>query len=63
MQVRRRVIPVVNLRVRFGLPAVAPALDSRVVVVQSGERAVGLWWTARARSRTSSPTSFGRRRS
>ncbi len=42
MQVRRRVIPVVDLRVRFGLPAVAPALDSRVVVVQSGERVVGL---------------------
>jgi purine-binding chemotaxis protein CheW len=42
MQVRRRVIPVVDLRVRFGLPAVASSLDSRVVVVQSGERAVGL---------------------
>jgi purine-binding chemotaxis protein CheW len=42
MQVRRRVIPIVDLRVRFGLPAREPTLDSRVVVVQSGERAVGL---------------------
>lgn len=42
MQIRRRVIPVVDLRLRFGLPATAPTLDSRVVVVQAGERAVGL---------------------
>lgn len=42
MQVRRRVIPVVDLRLRFGLPAVEPTLDSRVVVVQAGERAVAL---------------------
>jgi purine-binding chemotaxis protein CheW len=42
MQSRRRVIPVVDLRRRFGLPPVAPTLDSRVVVVQSGERAIGL---------------------
>jgi purine-binding chemotaxis protein CheW len=42
MQIRRRVIPVVDLRLRFGLPAVEPSLGSRVVVVQTGERAVGL---------------------
>jgi purine-binding chemotaxis protein CheW len=42
LQIRRRVIPVVDLRLRFGLPAREPTLDSRVVVVQSGERAVGL---------------------
>lgn len=42
MQIRRRVIPVVDLRRRFGLPAVEPTLDSRVVVVQAGERAVAL---------------------
>jgi purine-binding chemotaxis protein CheW len=42
MQIRRRVIPVVDLRVRFGLPGREPSLDSRVVVVQCGERAVGL---------------------
>jgi purine-binding chemotaxis protein CheW len=42
MQSRRRVIPVVDLRLRFGLPQTAPTLDSRVVVVQTGERAIGL---------------------
>jgi len=42
MQIRRRVIPVVDLRLRFGLPALEPSLDSRVVVVQCGERAIGL---------------------
>jgi purine-binding chemotaxis protein CheW len=42
MQIRRRVVPVVDLRRRFGLPSREPTLDSRVVVVQSGERAVGL---------------------
>ncbi len=42
LQIRRRVVPVVDLRARFGLPKAEPTLDSRVVVVQEGERAVGL---------------------
>jgi purine-binding chemotaxis protein CheW len=42
VQVRGRVVPVVDLRARFGLPAVTPSLDTRVVVVQQGERVVGL---------------------
>ncbi len=42
VQVRGRVVPVVDLRARFGLPAVAPSIDTRVVVVQSAERTVGL---------------------
>lgn len=42
IQSRRRVVPVVDLRLRFGLPAAARTLDSRVIVVQHGERAVGL---------------------
>ena len=41
-QIRRRVVPVVDLRLRFGLPGAEPTLDSRIVVVQSAERAVGL---------------------
>jgi len=41
-QIRRRVVPVVDLRLRFGLPAIEPTLDSRVVVVQCDERSVGL---------------------
>lgn len=42
VQIRSRVIPVIDLRVRFGLPATQPTLDSRVMVVQCGERSVGL---------------------
>jgi purine-binding chemotaxis protein CheW len=42
MQIRQRVVPIVDLRTRFGLPATTPTLDSRVVVVQCVERVVGL---------------------
>lgn len=42
VQVRSRVLPVVDLRVRFGLPALEPTIDSRILVVQVGTRAVGL---------------------
>ena len=44
VQVRGRVVPVVDLRVRFGLPP-APAgheLDRRVIVVQIGARIAGM---------------------
>ena len=42
VQVRGRVVPVVDARLRFGLPAVERTLDSRVVVGQLGPRTVGL---------------------
>ena len=42
VQVRGRVVPVVDLRARFGLPAQPHTLDSRVVVGQVGGRAVAL---------------------
>ncbi len=42
IQIRGKVVPVVDLRLRFGLPAREPSLDSRVVVGRSGERRVGL---------------------
>lgn len=42
VQVRGRLIPVVDLRVRFGLPPVEPTIDRRVVVVQLGSRVAGL---------------------
>jgi purine-binding chemotaxis protein CheW len=42
VQIRGRVVPVVDLRTRFGLPGQPPTLDSRVVVVQQGARTVGL---------------------
>lgn len=42
IQLRGRVVPVIDLRLRFGLPASVPTLDSRVVVVESQGRAVAL---------------------
>ena len=42
VQLRGRVVPVIDLRLRFGLPATPPTLDSRVVVVERGGRSVGL---------------------
>jgi purine-binding chemotaxis protein CheW len=42
VQVRGRVVPVVDLRERFGLPRTDHALAHRVVVVQLGTRVAGL---------------------
>jgi purine-binding chemotaxis protein CheW len=42
VQIRGRVVPVVDLRVVFGLAPIAPTIDSRVVVMKSAERVVGL---------------------
>lgn len=42
VQVRGRVVPVVDLRKRFGLPPVAHALAHRIIVVQVGARIAGL---------------------
>ena len=42
VQVRGRLVPVVDLRKRFGLDAVERTLDHRVVVVQVGARVAGL---------------------
>ncbi|MET0413115.1 MAG: chemotaxis protein CheW [Polyangiaceae bacterium] len=42
MQIRQRLVPIVSLRARFGLPPVEATLDTRVVVVQDGQRVVGL---------------------
>ncbi len=45
MQIRGRVVPIVDLRRRFGLPAQAPALGARVIVVSdrgAGSRVIGL---------------------
>jgi purine-binding chemotaxis protein CheW len=42
VQVRGRVVPVVDLRARFGLPPIERTIDHRVVVVQVGTRIAGL---------------------
>lgn len=42
VQVRGRLVPVVDLRARFGLPSIEHSIDRRVVVVQVGARIAGL---------------------
>lgn len=42
VQVRGRVVPVLDVRARFGLPAVERGLDARIVVVRVGARQIGL---------------------
>jgi purine-binding chemotaxis protein CheW len=42
VQVRGRVVPVIDLRARFELPATPRTIDSRIVVAQLGERVIGL---------------------
>jgi len=42
VQVRGRIVPVVDMRTRFGLAPIEHSLDRRVVVVQIGTRVAGL---------------------
>jgi purine-binding chemotaxis protein CheW len=42
VQVRGEVVPVVDMRVRFGLPPVEASLDTRVLVICDDQRKVGL---------------------
>lgn len=42
VQIRGRVIPVVDLRARFGLAPIERNLDARIIVVSTGDRQVGL---------------------
>jgi purine-binding chemotaxis protein CheW len=42
VQLRSALVPVVDLRARFGLPPIARALDARIIVVEKGGRRIGL---------------------
>jgi purine-binding chemotaxis protein CheW len=42
VQIRGRVVPVVDVRARFWLPPASLTIDSRVVVAQDKDRTVGL---------------------
>jgi purine-binding chemotaxis protein CheW len=42
MQIRQRVVPIIDMRARFGVPPAPATLESRVVVIHSEERAIGL---------------------
>lgn len=42
VQVRSQVVPVLDLRLRFGLDPQPPTLESRIVVMKFGERLIGI---------------------
>ena len=42
VQVRGRIVPVVDLRLLFGHPPVEAVLDNRIIVVEVGSRTIGL---------------------
>jgi purine-binding chemotaxis protein CheW len=42
VSVRGQVLPVMNLRARFGFPRAAPDLRTRLIVVRAGGRTIGL---------------------
>jgi purine-binding chemotaxis protein CheW len=42
VQIRGHVVPVLDLRVVFGLQTIETTIDSRVIVMKHGERTVGL---------------------
>ena len=42
VQVRGKLVPVVDLRTRFGLPPIERTVDNRVIVVKVGTRTTGL---------------------
>jgi purine-binding chemotaxis protein CheW len=58
VHIRGRVIPLVDLRTRFGLPPVEPGPDRRVVVVEHGERRIGLLADAAREVAKILPTAF-----
>src|SRR4051812_21265998 len=42
VQARGHVVPVIDLRARFGFPPVQRTLDTRIVIAEHGERLIGL---------------------
>lgn len=42
VQIRQQIVPVLDLRIRFGLPALQPSLECRVVVLKLERRLVGI---------------------
>ncbi|HEY4222141.1 MAG TPA: chemotaxis protein CheW [Myxococcota bacterium] len=58
VQIRGRVIPVLDLRERFGLPPIERGLDARVIVVKDGDRQVGLLADSAREVRMLDPAQF-----
>jgi purine-binding chemotaxis protein CheW len=58
VQVRSRVIPVIDARVRFGLEAITPGPDARLVVLSTAGRVVALLVDAAREVREIAPEQF-----
>lgn len=58
VQIRQQIIGVLNIRVRLGLPAIAPTLESRVIVLKFGERLVGFLVDSAREIQNIAPESF-----
>ncbi len=43
INLRGSVVPVVNMRERFGLPPGVQGEQTRIIVIESGEKLIGLW--------------------
>jgi purine-binding chemotaxis protein CheW len=59
VQIRQQVVPVVDLRARFGLSSTEPTIGSRVVVLERGERLVGLLVDSAREVQDIAPEQFG----
>ena len=58
VQIRQQIIGVLNMRLRLGLPAIDPTLESRVIVLKLGERLVGFLVDSAREVQNISPEQF-----
>ena len=58
IQVRQKIIPVLNLHTRFGMPTIEPSSESRIVVVKQGDRLVGILVDSAREVQTIAPDLF-----
>lgn len=58
VQIRQKVIPLLDLRIRFGLKPVEPSLESRIIVLSLGQRLVGILVDSAREVQTISPERF-----
>lgn len=58
VQIRQQIIPVLDVRARFGLRALEPTLETRVVVLELGKRLVGVLVDSAREVRNIAPEQF-----
>lgn len=58
VQIRQKVIPLLDLRARFGLKPIEPTLESRIIVLSLGQRLVGILVDSAREVQTIPPEQF-----